>query len=174
MAVCKRLDAIHALQEEHVTDILTGLSIFTDKRFRDMFSHLKQSAEFDNLDVLGTIPQNATILEQIEAILDKALDMYDKLSIAQIWNGTTKGGPCVNLSTTAPSGDLKRTCWNCGGDDHQARTCLKPRNKKLYKKNRKAFNEAKANSSGWSTDKKGGSASKLKGADYQRKKWADQ
>jgi hypothetical protein len=153
------LDAIHALQEEHMTDILTGLSIFTDKRFRD---------------VLGTIPQNATILEQIEAILDKALDIYDKLSIAQIWNGTTKGGPCVNLSTTAPSGDLKRFCWNCGGDDHQARTCLNPRNKKLYKKNRKAFNEAKANSSGWSTDKKGGSASKLEDADYQRKKWADQ
>jgi hypothetical protein len=174
LAVCKRLDAVHALQEEHVTDILTGLSICTNKRFRDMFSHLKQSAELDNLDVLGTIPRNATILEQIEAILDKALDMYDKLSIAQIWNGTTKGGPRANVSTTASAGNLKRTCWNCGGDDHQARTCPKPRNKKLYEKNRKAFNEAKANSSGGSADKKGGGDAKLEGADYQRKKWADQ
>ena len=100
--------------------------------------------------------------------------MYDKLSIAQIWNGTTKGGPHVNSSTTAPSGNLKKDCWNFCGDDHQARTCPKPKNKKLYEKNRKAFDEAKANNSGGSTGNKGRSASKLEGVDYQRKKWADQ
>jgi hypothetical protein len=36
LEVCKRLDAVHALQEEHVTDILTGLSICTNKHFRDI------------------------------------------------------------------------------------------------------------------------------------------
>ena len=174
LAVCKRLDAVHALQEEHVTDILTGLSICTNKRFRDMFTHLKQGAELDNLDVLGTIPQNATILEQIEAILEKALDMYDKLSIAQVWNGTTKGGPRVNSATAGNSGTLTKICWNCNGTDHQARTCPKPRNKTLFEKNRKAFHEAKASNSGGTAVSKDGGAPKPDGANYQRKKWADQ
>ena len=174
LAVCKRLDAVNALQEEHITDILTGLSICTNKRFRDMFTHLKQSAELDNLDILGTIPQNPTILEQIEAILDKALDMYDKLSIAQVWNGTTKGGPRVNSATAGNSGNLKKICWNYNGTDHQARTCPKPRNKTLFEKNRKTFNEAKASNSGGTAVFKGGGAPKLEGADYQWKKWADQ
>lgn len=167
LAVCKRLDAVHALQEEHVTDILTGLSICTNKRFRDMFNHLKQNAELDNLHILGTVPANATIIEQIEAILEKALDMYDKLSIAQIWNGTTKGGPRV--SALVPT---KHTCWNCGAEDHQAPKCPKPRNQRLYTKNRKAFMDAKNNKAGG--DGTGGKKDTIDSADYQRKKWSDQ
>ena len=69
-------------------DVLSGLSICTNKHFRDMLNHLKQTAKLDNLHILGTVPINVSSMEQIEAILDKAVDMYNKLCAAQIWNST--------------------------------------------------------------------------------------
>ena len=103
----QHLDVVKALQEEHATDILSGLSICTIKHFRDMFNHLKQNAELDNLHILGTVPINASPMEQIEAILDKAVDIYKKHCIAQIWNSMGKGGPHAAASIT-----VERTCWN--------------------------------------------------------------
>ena len=50
-----------------------------------MFEHLKQSADLDKLEMLHTIGPSATTLEKIEAILDKVVDVYDKLCPAQIW-----------------------------------------------------------------------------------------
>jgi len=91
LGVCKWLDIVKALQEEHVMDVLSGLSIRTNKHFRDMFNHLKQNAELDNLHILGTVPINASPMEQIKAILDKAVDTYDKLCTALIWNSTSNG-----------------------------------------------------------------------------------
>ena len=120
LGVCKHLDVVKALQEEHITNVLSGLSICINKRFRDMFSHLKQNAELDNLHILGTVPINASPMEQIEAILDKAVDTYDKLCTAQIWNSMGKGGPHTAASVT-----VERKCWNCNGSDHQAQTCPK-------------------------------------------------
>jgi hypothetical protein len=166
LGVCKRLDAIKALQEEHVTDVLSGLSICTNKRFRDMFNHLKQNAELDNLHILGTVPINASSMEQIKAILDKAVDTYDKLCTAQIWNSTNNGGPRAVTSVA-----VNRKCWNCNGSDHQAQTCPKAQNKALFEKNRKAFQEAKksGNKDGATTTR--GGSDNVDGTDNTRKKW---
>ena len=54
-----------------------------------MFEHLKQNEDLNNLHILGTISVNATPMEQIKAILDKAVDTYDSLCTAQVWNRTT-------------------------------------------------------------------------------------
>ena len=70
----KHLDAVEALQEEHVMDALSSLSICTNKLFQSMFEHLKQNADLNNLQILGTISEDAMPMEQIEAFLDKAMD----------------------------------------------------------------------------------------------------
>ena len=121
-----------------MTDVLSGLSICTNKHFRDMFNCLKQNAKLDNLHILGTVPINASPMEEIEAILDKAVDTYDKLCTSQIWNSTSNGGPRAAASVA-----VNRKCWNCNGSDHQAQTCPKAQNKALFEKNCKSFQEAK-------------------------------
>ena len=103
-------------------DVLSGLSICTNKHFRDMFNHFKQNTKLDNLQILGTVPLDASPVEQIKTILDKAVDTYDKLCTAQIWNSMGKGGPCAAASVA-----VERKCWNCNGSDHQAK--LVPRHK---------------------------------------------
>jgi hypothetical protein len=42
VGVCKRLASVGALLEEHVIDILQGLTIGGNVRFKDTFKHLKQ------------------------------------------------------------------------------------------------------------------------------------
>ena len=144
LGVCKRLHAAKALTYDHVIDILMGLSICTNKRFRDLFDHLKKSADLDNLHILGTIPLNATPMEQIEAILEKAVDVYDKLCTAQIWNRTTRGGPSALNSIVQVDID----CWNCSGKGHQAKDCPKDHNPDVYKRNFEAWKSSRGESSG--------------------------
>ncbi len=52
-------------------DVLSALSICTNKWFQSMFEHLKQNADLNNLHILGTISEDATPMEQIKAILEK-------------------------------------------------------------------------------------------------------
>jgi hypothetical protein len=163
LGVCKRLDAVDALLDDHVFDVLAGLSICANKKFRDTFALLSQNAELDNLAVLGTIPLNATPMEQIEAILEKAVDMYDKLSTAQVWNRTSKGGPSAMSGTIVEDVD----CWNCNGKGHQSKECTKPRNKALWEKNFKAFKEKRRTGGGGGSKGKG----KTDSPDYNRKQW---
>ena len=144
MGVCKRLDAAKALTYDHVIEILMGLSICTNKRFRDMFDHLKKSAELDNLHILDTISIDATPMEQIEAILDKAVNTYDKLCTAQVWNKTTRGGPSALNSIVQEVAE----CWNCGGKGHQAKDCSKQRNPEVYKKNFEAWKSSRGDTVG--------------------------
>jgi hypothetical protein len=177
LGVCKRLDAVGALLEEHVIDVLSGLSICTNSRFRDMFKHLKQSAELENLHVLGTISLDSTPMEQIEPIFDKAIDQYDKLCLAQVWNRTTKGGPSAHHLNSIV--DAVDKCWNCNQEGHQARQCPKPRNKATFEKNLRAYKDSVrsrggggqggSGSGGGGGDKKDGPA---KGTpEYHRKQW---
>jgi hypothetical protein len=173
LGVCKRLDAVGSLQDEHVMDVLSGLSICTNTRFRDTFKHLKQSAELDNLTILGTIPADATPLEQIEAILDKAMDQYDNLCNAQLWNRVSRGGPSALNSIV----DQVHKCWNCNGDDHQAKQCPKPKNKDLYNKNQKAFWDrrgGKASGGSGSSGRGKSNSGKSDNPEYVRKKWEQQ
>ena len=76
--ICKRLDSVGALCSEHVMDILTGLGICSNTKFRDMFKHLKQTAKLNHLLLLlPSIPVDALPIEQIEGILEKAVDQYN-------------------------------------------------------------------------------------------------
>ncbi len=43
LGLCKPLDAVKAMQEENVINVLPGLSICTNKRFQSMFEHVKQN-----------------------------------------------------------------------------------------------------------------------------------
>ncbi len=114
-------------------DVLSGLTTCINKCFRDMFNHLKQNTKLDNLQILGTVPLDASPMEQIKAILDKAVDIYKKHCIAQIWNSMGKGGPHTAASVT-----VERKCWNCNDPDHQAQTCPKLQNKALFEMNHKS------------------------------------
>jgi hypothetical protein len=166
--VCKRLDAVGALTFDHVLEVLTGLAICTNKRFRDTFDLLKKHAELtNNLKLLETVPQDATPWEQIEAVLARAVDLYDKLSVAGIWNRTSKGGPSA-FNNIVQAVDA---CWNCGATDHKSRECPKPRNRALWKKNYEAFKQAKR--SGGQNNNNGGGSDGNKTGDYNRKKWDD-
>ena len=62
-----------------------------------MFNHLKQNTKLDNLHILGTVPINASPMEQIKAILDKAVDTYEKLCTVQIWSSTSNGNLMLQL-----------------------------------------------------------------------------
>ncbi len=66
-------------------DILTGLLICDNSVFRSMFEHLKQNADLYYLEVLHTIGPNDTTFKKIEAILDKAANVYNKLFTAKVW-----------------------------------------------------------------------------------------
>jgi hypothetical protein len=171
------LDAVGALLEEHVIDVLSGLSICTNLRFRDMFKHLKQSAELENLHVLGTISLDSTPMEQIEAIFDKAIDQYDKLCLAQVWNQTTKGGPSAHHLNSIV--DAVDKCWNCNQEGHQARQCPKPRNKATFEKNLCAYKDSVRSRGGGGqggSGSGGGGGGKKDGPakgtlEYHRKQW---
>ena len=74
-----------------------------------MLDHLKHNADLNNLHILGTISEDTIPIEQIEVILDKAVDTYNNLCTPQVWNRTTKAGPsALNLVV-----QLIDNCWNC-------------------------------------------------------------
>ena len=65
-------------------DVLTGLGICSNTKFRDMFKHLKQTAELSLL--LPNIPSYALPIKQIEGILEKAINQNDLLCTAGLGN----------------------------------------------------------------------------------------
>lgn len=167
--ICKRLDAVKALTDENVLDVLSGLCICTNKRFRDTFTLLRTNAELNVLhNALETVPYDAPAMVQIECVLAKATDMYDKLCVAGIWNRTSKGGPSALNSIVQQVND----CWNCGENGHQSKACPKPKNSALWKKNYEAFK--KARSRGGRNSQQGGGGGAPGGgqvSDYNRKEW---
>lgn len=172
---CKRLAVDDSLTDEHVFDILEGLSICTVQRFRDMFALMKQNADIGN-QILPSIPDDATPMEKIEAILEKAVDQYDKLCTAQKWN-VVKGKPYAGLA----AGGGETICWNCEQPGCTVGKCPKPRDQARINKNKQAFEERKRNG-GQSGESNGGSnggnrngnrrPKKDSSSEYQRKKWA--
>eukprot|EP00956_Cyclotella_meneghiniana_P025137 scaffold51757_cov42-Cyclotella_meneghiniana.AAC.10 len=81
--VGKRLSVDGSLTHDHVIDVLTGLCICSNTKFKSVFHHLLSNAELDCLQlVLPNVPFNLTPLETLEAMLDKACDMYNTLCIA--------------------------------------------------------------------------------------------
>jgi hypothetical protein len=78
LGVCKRLDAVSALTEEHFHDILTGLNIYNSNRFKSMFKLMADQADIGK-QVFPTITAESTIMEAVKAALEKATDTYNFL-----------------------------------------------------------------------------------------------
>ena len=76
LGVCKRLASVNALTSENVHDVLTGLSICNNTRFKEMFSQLARSKDLGNVDILPTIRKSDPPEIQIDKILEKAVSMY--------------------------------------------------------------------------------------------------
>ena len=96
-----------------------------------MFKHLKQTAKLNHLLLLlPCIPADALPIEQIEGILEKAVDQYDLLCIAGSWNNA-RTSRAVLTSTV----DMVGQCWNCGEKGHRADKCKKPKDPVTYNKN---------------------------------------
>jgi hypothetical protein len=146
LGICKRLEAANALLDDHLYDVLCGLSICTNARFRDTFRFLRQSEDASGRIQLPGIPQDATVMETIEAVLLKAEDLYDKLCTAGLWNKTKGGGAALNALVS-----LAHACWNCGANDHRVGDCPKERNNDTIAKNKQAFHDAKRNARGPTT-----------------------
>ena len=58
--------------------------------------------------LLPTIPSDVSPIKQIEGILEKAVDQYNLLCMAGLWNKVSHG-EIVNLAVDAVS-----ICWNHG------------------------------------------------------------
>jgi hypothetical protein len=166
LGVCRRLDAVGALTDEHVMDILTGLGICGNIRFRKKYEHLKQGAEFNLLPLEGVTTYSSP-LEKIEAILDNAAMTYSSYCLANQWLRVTKQNIAGIVATV-------NACWNCGEDGHGVGKCPKPKDQARITKNKEAFEKSKSarNTSGRISGKKD-KTEKTKDPDYQRKVWAN-
>ena len=70
---CKRLASVNALTSENVHDVLTGLSICNNARFKEFFSQLARSNDLSNVDILPTIRKSDPPKIKIDKILEKAV-----------------------------------------------------------------------------------------------------
>ena len=173
LGACKRLAAVGALHEEYVIDVLEGLCICSCPDFKDMFQVMLQMAKLNNFSVLDTITPNSTPMEMIEAILTKAVDLYNMLAEGGKWNIQNRGGGGGRIAMTA----VPPRCWNCGKEGCNVKQCKQPKdraridaNKAKWEAERKAARQKKG-SNGGGTNSQQPAAS---GADYQRKKWESQ
>ena len=148
LGVCKSLDVVDALTDEHVIDILTGLSIVNNLRFKKMFEQLLNCADLGTVNILPTVKQDDTPLEQIKGILDQATRTYDKLSKGNKWNVAKKGGGGSDHKAFAATGNnqefKKNCCWNCGQEGCRPDKCNKPRDEARIKRCKEAWQKAKA------------------------------
>ena len=141
--VSKRLAADGSLTHDHVIDILTGLCICSNTKFKSVFQHLLSNAELDCLDlVLPTIPVDPTPLETLEAVLQKACDMYDTLCIANTWIKVKERTSALNSIV------VKRKCWNCGDESHGVGDCPKPKDEATISKNKEEYLNSRQSSGG--------------------------
>ena len=90
-AICRKLEAIRALHDDMVDDILMGLSICSYKPSGKLFDTLLQNSKLDNLKVMEGITATSTSLDKIEAILAKACEQYNKFCQGKLWNVHGKG-----------------------------------------------------------------------------------
>eukprot|EP00956_Cyclotella_meneghiniana_P028265 scaffold65213_cov39-Cyclotella_meneghiniana.AAC.4 len=168
LGVCRRLDAVGALTDEHVMDILTGLSICGNSRFRKKYEHLKQGAEFNLLPLEG-VTMYSSPLDKIEAILDNAATTYSSFCLANQWLKVIKQNIAGVVATV-------NACWNCGEEGHGVGKCTKPKDQARITKNKEAFEKNKSGRNtggGGRTSGKKDKNKKTKDPDYQRKVWAN-
>ena len=93
------------MSDEHVIDILSGLAIANNLRFKKMFEQLLNCADLDTVNILLTIDQDDKPLVQIEGILGQEVRTYVKLSKGHKWNVAKKGGGGGKYKAFAATGD---------------------------------------------------------------------
>jgi hypothetical protein len=98
--------------EEHVHDILTGLSIVNNNKFKSMYKVMAEQSDLGN-QLLPSITDECTPVDKIEAVLAKGTDMYNFLYHAKKWNMVKKGG---GWTFNYSGGDVpaEQDCLNCG------------------------------------------------------------
>ncbi|MCP2504621.1 MAG: hypothetical protein NLN65_04940, partial [Candidatus Poseidoniaceae archaeon] len=139
--ICRRLSTADALTEEHVHGVLTGLGICGNNMFREMFRLLAQAADLGSVStVMPNISFDATPLEQVEALLEKAVDLHEALVISGNWNTAAKGGgKFAGAFGDAGSGMSERTCWNCDKKGCNVRDCDQPKDQAKIDKNKTKY-----------------------------------
>ena len=92
------------------------------------------------------VTADSTPLEKVEAVLDKAVEMYDMLCLAGVWlPNSEKGGTGGRLNTLV---EMINVCWNCGETGHGVAKCPHPKDQARIAKNKKAFEESKKSGGG--------------------------
>jgi hypothetical protein len=143
-----RLDALKALTEEHVHDILTNLSIFNNNTFKSMYKLMAEQADLGN-KILPTITAESTSMDAIETVLDKVTGIYGFRCHAKKCNITKKGGGgTFNYSgggSGGGSGGVKSNLkWlNLGKVGCRPSICDKPLTGELIEKNKRKYMAAK-------------------------------
>ena len=144
LGVARRLNAAGSLQDEVVEDLLEGLCICSNAKFRNLFDALLQNIKLGNFSLLSGITTLSTTLEIIEAILSKANAEYDKLCISGVWNKANEGGGAGMHDTAYNALDAGIKCFNCGGD-HLVKDCDKPKSRARIKQAYEEWKKNKAN-----------------------------
>ena len=178
---------VDALTEEHVIDILSGLDIVNNLRFKKIFEQLLTWADLGTVDILPTIDQDDKPLVQIQGILDQATRIYEQLCKGNKWNMAKKGGGGGDHKAFATTdnnlGYKRNSCWNCGEEGCRPDKCSKPRDKACIMRCKEAWQKAEAAkqgiNSGTPTHRSAGSgkssplttATEQPKTDHQRKAW---
>ena len=153
LGVLKRLNSIKAVTDEHVHDVLHGLSICNNTRFKEMFSLLARNVDLGNVCILPTITEYDSPMEQIEKILAKAEDVYDCLCLAGQWNPATKGGGGDHANAAGVALDDMK-CFNCEKKGCNVKKCPYPKDQAKIARNYKAFREKHPKNQSWDSNVK--------------------
>ena len=155
LGVLKRRNSIGCITDEHVYDILQGLSICNNSRFKEMFALIARNIDRGNVCILPTITEYDPPMDQIEKILTKAEDVYDCLCLSGQWNLAKKGGGADQANTVGVA--LEDTkCFNCEKKGCNVKKCPHPKDQAKIDRSFKAYTEKNP---------------KKKSKGYRRKAW---
>jgi hypothetical protein len=139
-----------------------------------MFQVMLQMAKLGNYCVLDTISHDSTPMEMIEAILTKAVDLYNAIADGDGWNIQNKGGGgggthALNVTTTPK-------CWNCRKEGCSVGKCTERKDQARIKRNKdKFYNDRNANSGNQGSTNKTQDKRNVdkSSSEYQRKVWVN-
>jgi hypothetical protein len=147
----KHLKFLKRVPENFTSQVLQVLQTSSVDKFNNYFLSVEHNHRYD-YDMAKT--RNPSFNRKtykreaadVEAILEMAEKLYNKLCASNTWSGAkTKGKAAAFVGTgnanSVNTGRRKLICWNCGEEGHPSQECPKPRNQQMYNSNRKKFNE---------------------------------
>ena len=91
--------------------------------------------------VMQHISSDATPLEQMEVLHEKAVDLHENLVVSGNWNTANKDGEKFTPALgDARLGTSERTCWNCGKKGCNVRNYDEAKDQNRINKNRENYN----------------------------------